>query len=153
MKALGFTEGIDTFKGRLQIQKSVLLLNEFGAKLGFAHHWYIHGPYSPALTRELFNQTLPTTTPIELDAEKLRIVNDMRNFLGEDLYSVDSLELIVSLIYLIKGGPGFGFGSKHDILKFLREAKPHFSQEQMDGAWTKIERSGRWQAYLTSLRE
>jgi hypothetical protein len=150
LKALGFSEELGTFEGRLRIQKSVYLLREFGIDLGFRHHWYIHGPYSPGLTRELFSRAQPSGAPRALTDEELRAVNEMRNFLGEDLYSADALELIVSLIFLIRYGPP-DYDSKQKIVTFLDAAKPHFSRDQIDAAWTKIEESRRWRTELARL--
>jgi hypothetical protein len=69
-------------------------------RVGFRHHWYIHRPYSPPLTRELFN-------PSEGKEKQPR-----------NLYSVDALELIVSLAYLLKGGPEFGPDTKTKIFAY-----------------------------------
>lgn len=150
LKALGFSEELSTFKGRLRIQKSVYLLREFGIDLGFRHNWYVHGPYSPGLTRVLFNQPTSKAAARQLTAKELQTVNEMRNFLGEDLYSAEALELVVSLLYLIRYGPP-DFDTKQKIVAFLDKAKPHFNREQIEATWSKIERSGRWKAELSRL--
>lgn len=151
LKALGL-DGIETFTSRLRIQKSVFLLNEFGAHLPFEHHWYVHGPYSPGLTRELFAEANQPTNARALGADELQIVNTFRKFLGESFYSVDDLELLVSLIYLIEHGPREGYESKKEIIGFLREAKPHFATEQVEAAWDKIEKAGFWKVYLVKVK-
>jgi|GEM_PF-3318332 hypothetical protein len=61
----------------------------------------------------------------------------MRNFLGEDLYSADTMELLVSLIFLMRYGPP-EYDNKQKIIVFLHGAKPQFSHEQIEAAWNKI---------------
>lgn len=45
---------IRTFEDRLVLQKTVYLLQTFGIYLGYQFNWYLHGPYSPQLTRDAF---------------------------------------------------------------------------------------------------
>jgi len=45
---------IDTFEDRLILQKAVYLAQAAGVHLGYYYHWYLHGPYSPSLTRDEF---------------------------------------------------------------------------------------------------
>jgi hypothetical protein len=152
LKSLGLDD-LDTFSGRVSIQKVVYLLKQFGADLRFGYNWYAHGPYSPDLTRTLFNASPEDrNATAEPTADELRIINNLRNFLGTDLYSVDSLELVASLIYLINRGSMYELTSKAKIISFLREKKPHFSDEQIEKAWSKIQSSGKWQSKLQELR-
>ena len=146
-------DNLDTFGNRIAIQKVVYLLNEYGAKLNFGYSWYIHGPYSPQLTHILFNATdEERASRRELSGDELRIVNDVRNFLGQDFYSIENLELVVSLIYLIERGPSAGLSSKDKIVGFLLERKPQFSLSHVESAWRKIEEAGRWNKYLSRIR-
>jgi len=113
LRNLGLDGGLDSFSDRIRVQKLVYLLKQFGADFKFGYAWYIRGPYSPSLTRTLFNPTegeFRTNRP--LTAEELRIVNDMRNFLGGDFYSAERMELIASVIYLMRHGPADGLTSK-----------------------------------------
>jgi uncharacterized protein YwgA len=132
----------------------VYLLRQFGADdLRFGYNWYIHGPYSPELTKVLFNpsDSSDINSNYELSKKDLQTINNTRNFLGGDFYSVDTLELIVSLAYLIRNGPNAGYDTKKKIIAFLREKKPHFSEAQVEVAWTKIERAGNWTKFLAKL--
>lgn len=87
----------------------------------------------------------------ELTKVELRIVNRTRNFLARDFYSVDALELIVSLAYLIKHAPDKGYDTKQNIIQFLRTQKPQFSETEIEVAWNKIEKSGIWRKFLKRL--
>jgi len=152
LRNLGLDGGLDSFSDRIRVQKVVYLLKQFGADFKFGYTWYIRGPYSPSLTRTLFNPTegeFRTNGP--LTAEELRIVNDMRNFLGGDFYSAERMELIASVIYLIKHGPADGLTSKGKIVKFLREQKPQYLTDQIDEVWHRVAKSGKWKDDLAKL--
>jgi uncharacterized protein YwgA len=49
---LGLPFKIDTFMDRLIMQKTVYLAQAKGVNLGYFYQWYLHGPYSPSLTRD-----------------------------------------------------------------------------------------------------
>jgi uncharacterized protein YwgA len=153
LQALGLGRDMDSFTSRKRTQKIVYLLKQFGADLKFGYTWYLHGPYSPELTRILFN---PTDDDLKLKREltraELDAVNRMRNFLADDLYSVDSLELIVSLIYLIKHAPELGYDTRAKIVRFLREQKPQFLGDEIEACWEKLEHAKVWQKPLSQLR-
>ncbi len=44
----------DYFTDRLIMQKAVYLAQAAGVNLGYFYQWYLHGPYSPSLTRDEF---------------------------------------------------------------------------------------------------
>jgi len=152
LQALGLGKEMDSFTGRKRTQKIVYLLKQFGADLKFGYTWYLHGPYSPELTRTLFNPSQEDIKTLrELTRNELDTVNQMRNFLADDLYSVDTLELIVSLVYLVKHGPEEGYNTKAKIVEYLRTRKPQFSVDEIEGAWGRIEEAKIWQKYLARL--
>lgn len=152
LRVLGLADDLDSFTGRKRIQKTIYMLKQFGADLKFGYVWYLHGPYSPELTRTLFNPTdVDLESKRDLTKTELQITNQMRNFLAKDLYSVDSLELIVSLIYLIKYGPKEGYSTKEKIIRYLQRQKPQFSAWEIETAWHKIEGSEMWTNFLTKL--
>lgn len=45
---------IATFRDRKRVQKAIYLAQVGGADLGYRYNWYVHGPYSPSLTRDYF---------------------------------------------------------------------------------------------------
>jgi uncharacterized protein YwgA len=153
LRNLGLGSGLDTFADRIRIQKIVYILKQFGADFKFGYTWYIRGPYSPSLTRTLFNATNEEIQAVrDPTVEELRILNETRNFLGEDFYSPERMELIASLAYLIKHGLENGLSSKGKIVRFLREQKPQYTPSQIEEVWQRIVKSGRWADYLAGLR-
>ncbi|MCX7914376.1 MAG: hypothetical protein N2511_07310 [Thermodesulfovibrionales bacterium] len=111
-KLLGYlhkTEGattLDTLNNRKIIQKKVYLLQELGLKLNYYFGWYVYGPYSPELTRSLFEKRalLEGEDPsrIELTKEELELINKLNSMIKEvDPNRLDYwLELLASLAYL-----------------------------------------------------
>jgi len=153
LRPLGLTN-MDTFEGRVSIQKMVYILRQYGADLKFGYSWYAHGPYSPDLTKTLFNPSPGEKVVVkEPTNEQLVIMNDVRNFLGSDFFSVDALELIASLIYLINNGREEGLTSKSKVNDFLKNKKPHFSNEEIEAAWEKIQRAGKWDNEIADLKK
>jgi hypothetical protein len=51
---LGLDFKIGSFQDRLILQKAVYLVQAAGVHLGYHYQWYLHGPYSPSLTRDEF---------------------------------------------------------------------------------------------------
>ena len=153
LKNLGIDASLGSFSERVRVQKVVYMLKQFGADLGFGFTWYLRGPYSPSLTKTLFN---PTTDDIQaqrgLNAKELKIANDMRNFLGSDFYSAERMELVASLVYLIKHGPDNDLPSKARIVKFLMDEKPQYSTDEIEQVWRRIVVSGIWNNELQLLR-
>lgn len=86
LKGLGMrAPSTDDFEDKLIIQKAVYLLQLKGVKTGFGFNLYVRGPYSPALTADLYLhkrelRDLETTTKLsERDAEA---VQELRGLTG-----------------------------------------------------------------------
>lgn len=155
LEQLGLSRAdLQTFTGRMKIQKIVYLMKCFGIDLHYGYNWHWHGPYSPQLTHTMFSADVGELTGRkDLTKDELERLNKMRNFLGADLFSVSSLELVGSLLYLIKHGREMGLENKRQLLSFLREKKPQFSTAEIEAAWNKIERSGLVLEGLSNLRQ
>jgi uncharacterized protein YwgA len=136
LSALGINPKMETFVERKKVQKIVYLLDKvFKMDFGFSYNWYLHGPYSPEVTRIVFdvvegrqNVTLESTS---LTGEDQHKINSLKTFLGEaDLNSTDKLELLVSVHYLLDCYRQ-SKTKKADVVAFLKEKKPYFSTEQV----------------------
>lgn len=55
LKEAGVISDVSGFDSRLILQKAVYLLEEAGIRLGYSFNWYLRGPYSPSLTRDLYD--------------------------------------------------------------------------------------------------
>jgi hypothetical protein len=84
LKGLGMrSPSTDHFEDKLIIQKAVYLLQLKGVRTGFGFNLYVRGPYSPALTTELYLhkrelRDLETTTRLsKRDAEAVQELREL----------------------------------------------------------------------------
>ena len=54
LKKLGIEPDLTTFSGRLVAQKVLYLVQAAKLDLGYFYSWYLRGPYSPDVSRDLF---------------------------------------------------------------------------------------------------
>ena len=154
LNELGLEDALDSFSGRIRIQKTVYLLKAFSDEMKFGYTWYFRGPYSPSLTKALFEAERPGQKRArKLTSDELKIVSEVRRFLEQDFYSADRMELIASLLYLVRHGPEYGLTTKAEILRFLKDEKPQYTPREIDGVWNRIVGAKRWNNYLSELGE
>ena len=120
---LGIERNVDTFTERKKLQKLTYLLQKFCVDLEVSYSWYLHGPYSPQLTRALFD-SMSKTQPSKLTKQEAERVRALRTNLGTNLDSTDFLELIVSLDFIKAQMPS---ASLTEITQILRQKKPFFT--------------------------
>lgn len=138
LQALGINPKMKTFPDRKLMQKLVYLVKKLGIDLNFQYDWYLHGPYSPALARTLFEIIeVGPTAPDRLDTHELAKIQDLKFFLDEDLHSSDKLELIVSIDYLRERARRVG-ASDNEVLRVLKKQKPYFTEREIRECWQKV---------------
>ena len=133
---------MDTFKGRLSFQKTVYLLQSFGVYLGYDFGWYIHGTYSPALTRAGFKIRDIVKRMPEID---IRFASDeaqanydkFKEFVEDKKDDPALLEIGASLCYLARLNL-----KKERLLELVEDKKPHFTTDQCVRVWTDLEKHG-----------
>ena len=124
---------IDEFDDRLRLQKLGYLAQEMGASGGFMFWWYIRGPYSPSLTRLLYdaNDIGKLGNQYELTPNEHMIIKKMERLLGRDnLANPRLLELYASAWYLL---PSKEMTEKDvsRVVAVLREKKPDFDESKV----------------------
>ena len=96
---------MDNFDNRLKYQKVVYLLQTYGLSLGYGYSWYIKGPYSPDLTKVLFNITpelyeesknLKFGNEIAIDEKIISWLKTLELNINDNLF----LEVLSSLIFI-----------------------------------------------------
>lgn len=146
LDALGLSPKMETFSERKRVQKVVYLLDKvFGMNLDFSYSWYLHGPYSPQLTRIVFDviegQTVVDSNLKVLSSNDQRKIEELKAFLGNDINSSDKLELLVSLHFLLNRMKDSDV-SQEDIIAFLRRKKPYFTDKEIIGAIDQLQTLG-----------
>lgn len=141
LQHLGIKPAMKTFNDRKRMQKIVYFLPHFGIDIdiGLNHYdWYLHGPYSPILTRILFDIVEnPQIDSAKLTKEDTKKIESIKIFLGDDIESADSLELLVSLHFLLQQAKEFGL-NENEAIEFLRKKKPYFTYAEIQHALEKV---------------
>lgn len=132
VQSLGVEGDINSFEGRKNFQKAVLLGQSLsGVDLGYRFNWYLHGPYSPSLARDYY-QLAEAIEFGDREYEDHRLVDSIHDKIEgiRDLFTVpdgielgrsDWLELLASWHYLRSV-------NKYDetkALEIINRTKPH----------------------------
>lgn len=132
---------IDTFMDRLIMQKAVYLAQAAGVNLGYFYHWYLHGPYSPSLTRDEFAIAMDISA--EMDESKGWKLDDKSSERLEKLGSIFAepereklarkLELLASVHFLIDREQVCGV-DVGQITETLKRFNKDFSEDEVKAA-------------------
>ncbi len=142
LQLLGIKPTMESFSDRKRMQKITYLLPVFGIDIGLdisSYSWYLHGPYSPKLTDALFEMVEnPKGIEMgELTTEETEKVEELSKFLGKDIESVDNLELLVSLHFLVQEAKRFGLDTDVAV-DFLKKKKPYFTPKEIQWALARL---------------
>ena len=143
LAALDINPKMETFSERKKVQKMVYLLDKvFHLNFGYSYNWYLHGPYSPELTRIIFDvieqEREDIAEPVELSREDREKITRLKIFLNYDIESTDTLELLVSLHYLLNCWPESN-SRVENAVNFLKSKKPYFSNEEISNALRRLQ--------------
>ena len=127
LREVGVKPSVSDFEGRVIIQKVIYLLKLKGVETGFNYNLYVRGPYSPSLTRELYenrDRVESLQTSVTLTKQESKIVEEFKQ-----LFEIKSSILEVAATYAL-----FAFRSEQDpltALKNVKAFKPFFSEAQI----------------------
>jgi len=134
-KILEIQQNLGTFNDRIKLQKVVYLIeNAFEVDLDFNFSWYIHGPYSPTLTKVMFKQE--DGNEIQLNESKIKKLEKAKEFFKTH-NTRSRLELLGSLHYYLKAIKGKNM-SKSKIVKRFFELKPKFEITEIEDSYEII---------------
>jgi len=139
LKTLGFKPNMQDFSERKKVQKLIYIIQEVASiPLGFDFSWYHHGPYSPGLTKALFElEEGKVPMNATLSRAEVERLNALKVFLREDMPSADNLELLGSLHYLLQAAKRFGV-EEEEAYRVLKIKKPYFSDSEIEKARKKL---------------
>lgn len=128
---------VDTFSARKKLQKLVYLSEVFGIDMGFKFHWYIHGPYSPRLTRVMFDKEKGKSAKIKDMPNFEDKISELKDFLGDDISDSNRLELVASVHYVsfLVDDP---IEQKEEILNTIYEEKPKFEKLDVEHCYERV---------------
>jgi hypothetical protein len=139
LNALGKVS-LKNFSDRIRLQKQTYLAQELGCDSGFSFMWYLHGPYSPSLTKFLYAADevgALNNISISLASGQIDIVRRIKSLLREDINEPSKLELYSSVWYQL---PNYAIpvDEFESIIDFLEESKPQFSRDELYEAANRI---------------
>ena len=132
---------MDDFDDRLRTQKLAYLIQEVGGSDGpFVYQWYIRGPYSSALTQEIFSCEEGGGQPgaAALSGDERALAQRVRSLVGDRVDDPLELELYASVWYLTPTRR-LSESDRISIRESMRRTKPHFDERQVREALDRIE--------------
>jgi len=140
---------IGTLRERKLLQKRVYFLQVLGIELGYHYNWYVYGPYSPALTCDIYDLNLKMTVAPETvgsynsNSHENTIINRFRKMFREYLENSDDsaywFELLASLHYMINAGYIKSKTKKSAVEGLLALKGSRFSKDDAEKAWHFLE--------------
>lgn len=148
---LGIEATLEDFPNRLSVQKATYLAQAAGINLGYYYSWYLRGPYSPALTKDLYSSrefeselasikqrwALDTESNQRLD--RLRPLVSRAAEAGSD--QARRLELLASVHFLIDRAQ-VASRNAGEIAGRLQQFGKNFSADEVDDALRELVNHG-----------
>ncbi len=124
------------YKHRLILQKIAYILSiKSKSKYNYGFNWYLRGPYSPPLTRDVYNEQQPTEPSLDKDdKDDIKVVGNLTDNATND----KNLELVASVLYLMKNR---GLKDFKKIYPSIHSLKPWYSEEEVKNAIKKVKKS------------
>lgn len=145
---LGLEFRINSFEDRLILQKAIYLAQAAGIHLGYYYHWYLYGPYCPALTRDAYavdyerRQDVDESKGWSLDNEsQLRLIQLQALIPEANQARRRKLELLASVHFLIdrRQVPG---NDPREIAARLALFEKDFSEQEVQEALRELAENG-----------
>lgn len=130
---------MNSYEHRLMIQKLIYLMQKAGANYDYYFSWYIKGPYSPELTKEcfdVFGRKIDKNPPLSGEEEKF--VSQIKKSFSVDATSDKGLELLGSLVFVIKD---MNTQEKEEAVEKLHDLKPWYKKQEISSVYDKIAKS------------
>ncbi len=134
------------FDDRLEFQKSIYLLQEAGAPLGYQFGWYIYGPYSSSLANDAFPvASLPAESfkmfnePI--NAEAIKRFQTLIKAIPRDRKRAYWLELLASVDYVMKHSYPKAKTKQEAIAAIMKLKRGKFGERDIERAFVLLQKN------------
>jgi uncharacterized protein YwgA len=135
------------------MQKAVYLAQAAGVNLGYYYHWYLHGPYSPSLTRDEYAIAMDISADMDesegwkLDGQSSKRLEEIRDLFAEPKREklAEKLELLASVHFLIDRKQVSKVDTRR-ITATLERFNKDFSEENVKEALGELKTHGLLQA-------
>lgn len=133
----------ESLEDRVIIQKVIYLAQCRGVECGnFKFSWYKKGPYSPALTKVVYDNMNDfegeKLVDFQLNKSAIRRLSSTKEVIkhrDNTLSEADWIELLGSLVYLLEDSD-----DQKSVIKDLIRQKPKYSVPQVKNAISKLEK-------------
>lgn len=139
---------IDFFMDRLIMQKTVYLAQAAGVNLGYFYQWYLHGPYSPSLTRDEYAIAADIAAGLDdsrgwkLDDKSSKRLETIQGIFRVDRNKLArKLELLASVHFLIDRKKVSKINI-NQITTTLKRFNKDFSEQEVKGALEELRNYG-----------
>ena len=131
---------MESFSGRLTLQKTIYMLQAFGLYLGYEFTWYLRGPYCSRLARNGFElQETYESVPRGLFEEKnlqMRF-GEFLDFMEDKKRDPDRIEILASIHFLKSLYSGM---TKSEIIDKVNKKQKYFTKKQCINAWDELKK-------------
>lgn len=125
----------DVFEDRLEMQKTVYLLQNLGISVGdYRFMWYKHGPYSQTLQNDILNLHGVEDISINFSADARKEIETLKNAIFKEGLEYDECQWVECLgsLHYIKENLLPSSAEDETILNELKSRKPHLSNDGDD---------------------
>ena len=134
-----------SFETRLELQKTIYLLEEAGAKLGYSFGWYKHGPYSSSLADDAYRlASLPTLIleqfQASVDKEPVTKFKKLTDSVTTNRAS--QLEMLSCVHYVMRHSYPLARTKKVAVEAILDLKGDRFSRADIEKAYDGLQRAG-----------
>ncbi len=144
LEALGVPLNLGEFAGRLMVQKAMYLAKAAGHDCGHFFRWYLRGPYSPELTRDVFSIEAEVSAGEDessgwmLDSTVTSRLERIKRLIPADTNdAARRLELLASVHYLVDRRQ-VPRADTEAIVPLLRRYGKDFSQSEVGTALSEL---------------
>lgn len=127
-KELGIHPKLSSFKDKLVMQKTIYLLKRMGLDTGFDFGLYVRGPYSPGLTKALYEnkqEVEELSTASKLSQNELEKISELMQVVD---FGKPALLEITATYACLKYEKNYG---EEEATRRLKELKPFYSEAQI----------------------
>lgn len=130
------------FDNRLEMQKTIYLLQDMGVPVGsYGFRWYQYGPYSQSLQDDMFYESRRECQSLTISKEYAESIDQLRRLINENVHAEYTrshwVECLASLHYLRDNVLSFGVTDDEVVLE-LEQRKPHLNNREINLSACKL---------------
>jgi uncharacterized protein YwgA len=139
LKRIDNYDKMESFNGRLKLQKTIYVMQSFDLYIGYNFSWYVRGPYCTELATDGYKlrniyDSLQHGKFTEPEAEE-RFVTFL-NFLNDHRNDADWLEIVASIHFLKTRNKDL---PREEIVNIVKDKQWYFTRAQCEEGWNHLD--------------